>query len=107
MKYIILQASFDGPSYDDDGLDGSLNFGLASPKLFETLDEAKKEQQEIAKDTLADLSECYGITDEDCDTSIEGEIDDYSDTSGDVEVNFWDHGYLINSTIIRIQEVEF
>lgn len=104
-KFVIIQASVDMPSIEDDGIDGGLGFGLASPRLYDTLEEAKKEQQEIAKDTLADLSECYGVGEEDVSTT--GEIEDYSDTNGDVEVVFYDDYYELNRTIIRIQEVEF
>ena len=104
-KFVIIQASVDMPSMDDDGIDGGLGFGLASPRAYDTLEEAKAEQKAIAEDTLADLSECYGIGEEE--VSIEGEIEDYSDTNGDVEVVFWDEGYELNRTIIRIQEVEF
>ena len=106
-KFIIIQVSVDSPSMDDDGIDAGLGFGLASRKGYDTLEEAKAEQKAIAEDTLADLSECYGIGEEDCETSVEGEIEDYSDTNGDVEVVFWDHGYELNRTIFRIQEVEF
>lgn len=103
-KFILIQASVDQPSIEDDGIDGGLAFGLASPKLYDTLEEAQKAQMEFAEETLESMNECYGIGEED--VSIEGAIEDYSETNGDVEVAYYDDGYELNRTIVRIQEVE-
>ena len=108
-KFFLIQASIDMPSVEDDGIDAGLWFGLASPKLYDTKEEAQKAQKEFAEQTLADLRECYGLDDEDCDSYTEGDIEDYTETTGEVDVVFYDtdSGNELNRTTIKIEEVEF
>lgn len=107
-KFVIIQASVDGPTMDDDGLTSCLGFGLASNKLFDTKEEAEKELVEnIIPTDMADLKECY-LGDEE-DEELEERYDFLAEDGmwGRKELNVYDGCDIINSTAYDIQEVEF
>ena len=105
-KYLIHFMSIDMPSVEDDGVTNGTNFGIYE-KTFNSKEEAEKGLEELMAEDQADLEGCYGFDDEDCDPTVEFEIE--NGTYERKELNVYDKfdGYLINSTIYEIVEVEF
>jgi hypothetical protein len=106
-KYLIHFMSVDMPSVEDDGVTNGTNFGVYN-KTFNTREEAEKGLEELIAEDQAGLEDCYGITE------MPELADDYNfeiaNGSYDrKELNVYDahDGYLLNSTIYEIVEVEF
>jgi len=106
-KYLIHFMSIDMPSVDEDGVTSGTNFG-AFGKIYNTKEEAEKDLEKFIAEDKTDLESCYGIDDE-------PELADnynFKIEKGNYErkeLNVYDTrtGYLINSTIYEIMEVEF
>ena len=106
-KYVINFMSADMPSCDDDGVTSGTNFGVFN-KAFNTREEAEKYlKEELIPGDKADLEQCFGFDDEECDPAVE--IDVEPGCWGRTELNVYDafDGELRNSTIYDITEVEF
>ena len=106
-KFVINFMSIDMPSVDDDGVTSGTNFGVIQ-KGFDSKEEAEKYLiEELIPGDKADLEECYGFDDEECEPDVELEVEE--GTYGRKELNVYDKfdGELRNSTIYDITEVEF
>lgn len=105
-KYLIHFMSIDMPSVEDDGVTNGTNFGV-HPQAFNTKEEAKKGLEELMADDQANLEDCYGIADEpELADNYNFEIE--NDSYERKELNVYDahDGYLLNSTVYEIAEVE-
>ena len=105
-KYLIHFMSIDMPSVEDDGMSDGTNFGVYN-KTFNTREEAEKGLEELMAKDKAELEECYGFDDEDCEPTVEIEFEDGRyDRKELVVYDKWD-ATEINTTIYEIVEVEF
>jgi len=105
-KYLIHFMSIDMPSVEDDGAGYGTNFGIYE-KTFNTKEEAEKGLEELIEQDKADLEGCYGFDDEDCEPTVEIEIENGRyDRKELVVYDKWD-GNEINTTVYEIVEVEF
>ena len=100
-KFVIVQASVDQPTADDDGAMNAIGFGLSDGKLYDTKEDANMARMRIMGEDLTDMAENC-LTNED---GYEGEIE--SGVNGEMEVNFYYNGDIVNSTRYRIEEVNF
>ena len=103
-KFLIHFMSVDAPSVEDDGIGDGTNFGIYE-KTFKTREEAEKGLEELIEQDKADLEECYGLNDEDCDSNIEIEIED--GRYDRKELIAYDGCDELNTTIYEIVEVNF
>lgn len=105
-KYLIHFMSVDTPSVEDDGIGDGTNFGIYE-KTFNTREEAEKGLEELMAEDKAELEGCYGFDDEDCEPTVEIEIENGRyDRKELVVYDKWD-ATEINTTIYEIVEVEF
>lgn len=106
-KYLIHFMSIDMPSVEDDGVTNGTNFGVYE-KTFNSKEEAEKGLEKLMADDQANLEECYGITeDPDLADNYNFEVENGSYERKELNVYDAHDGYLINSTIYEIVEVEF
>ena len=106
-KYLIHFMSIDMPSVEDDGVTSGTNFGVYE-KTFNSKEEAEKGLEELIADDKANLEDCYGIND-DPEIADNYNFDIENGCYNRKELNVYDthDGYLLNSTIYEIVEVEF
>lgn len=107
-KYLIHFMSIDMPSVDDDGVTSGTNFGI-HPQAFNSKEEAQKYLEEtMIPEDQAGLEESYGITDEpELADNYRFEIENGSYERKELNVYDAHDGYLLNSTIYEIVEVNF
>jgi len=106
-KYLIHFMSIDMPSVDDDGVTNGTNFGVYE-KTFNTKEEAEKGLEKLMAEDKAELEGCYGIDDEpELADNYNFEIEDGNYERKELNVYDTHDGYLLNSTIYEIVEVEF
>ena len=105
-KYLIHFMSVDTPSVEDDGIGDGTNFGVYE-KTFNSKEEAEKGLEELMEADKEDLESCYGLDDEDCDPTVEIEIEDGRYDRKELVVYDAIDGNEINVTIYEIVEVEF
>lgn len=94
------------PSVEDDGVTNGTNFGVYN-KTFNTKEEAKKGLEELMAEDQANLEGCYGITDEpELADNYNFEIENGSYERKELNVYDAQDGYLLNSTVYEIVEVD-
>jgi len=106
-KYLIHFMIVDTNSIEDEGAGDGTNFGV-HPQAFNSKEEAQKYLEEtMIPEDKANLEECYGFDDEDCEPTVEIEIENgRHDRKELVVYDKWDRNE-INTTIYEIVEVEF
>lgn len=105
-KYLIHFMSIDMPSVEDDGMSDGTNFGIYE-KTFNSKEEAEKGLEELMAEDKADLESCYGLDDEDCDPTVEIEIENGRYDRKELVVYDKFDGTEINTTVYEIVEVNF
>ena len=95
--YIIMSMSIDGPTADDDGVFSASNFGLCSTLVHRSREESRETCRKVVEADLESLKDTF-----DDDYSYEIEEDDNITLSVYAE-----DGELLNTTIYKIEEVEF
>lgn len=94
------------PSVEDDGVTNGTNFGVYN-KTFNTKEEAEKGLEELMAEDQANLEGCYGITDEpELADNYNFEIENGSYERKELNVYDAQDGYLLNSTVYEIVEVD-
>ena len=94
------------PSVEDAGVTNGTNFGVYN-KTFNTKEEAKKGLEELMAEDQANLEGCYGIDDEpELADNYNFEIENGSYERKELNVYDAQDGYLLNSTVYEIVEVE-
>ena len=94
------------PSVEDDGVTNGTNFGVYN-KTFNTKEEAKKGLEELMAEDQANLEGCYGIDDEpELADNYNFEIENGSYERKELNVYDAQDGYLLNSTVYEIVEVD-
>jgi hypothetical protein len=105
-KYLIHFISIDMPSIEDDGIDAGTGFGVY-PQAFNSKEDAQKYLEKIMiPEDKVNLEECYGLDDEDCEPTVEIEIENGSYDRKELIVYDKHNGSEINTTIYKIVEVE-
>ena len=106
-KYLIHFMSVDMPSVEDDGVTNGTNFGVYK-KTFNSKEEVEKGLEELMAEDQANLESCYGI-DEDKELAKNYNFEIENGSYERKELNVYDahDGYLLNSTIYEIVEVNF
>ena len=96
--YIIMSMSIDGPTADDDGVFSASNFGLCSTLVHKSKEESKETCRKVVE---ADLESLKGSFD---DEEYSYEIEEDGNITFSV---YAEDGELLNTTIYKIEEVEF
>ena len=106
-KYVILLGSVDAPSIADDDIDFGVNFNVHQ-QLFDSREEAEKYLEDVLiPEDKANLEECYGFNDEDCEPTVEIEIENGKDGCKRLVVYDKVDATEINTTVYGTVEVEY
>ena len=106
-KYLIHFMSVDMPSVEDDGLDAGTGFGVYN-KAFDSKEDAEKFLMEtLIPEDKANLEECYGFNDEDCEPYVDIDIEDGCYDRKLLVVTDKFDCTEINTTVYEVVEVDF
>lgn len=96
--YVLLSMSVDGATCEDDGFINCANADVIGTRAFATLEEAKEIRDQTIETDLADFQGLW--VEEDGYSYDTGEVD------GDVYIDVYYNGDVINETIYKIRELE-
>ena len=97
--YVLMSQTIDVPTCDDDGVLNGVNADVIGTRAFASLEEAKEIRDQTIETDLADFQSLW--VEEDGYSYDTGEVD------GDVYIDVYYNGDIVNETIYKIREVEF
>lgn len=97
--YVLLSGTVDGASCENEGFINCANFDVIGDRVFSSFEEAK----EIRDQTIeTDVEDFHGLwVEEDGYSYDTGELE-----NGDIYIDVYYNGDIINETIYKIREVE-
>ena len=97
--YVLMSQTVDMPTCENDGAINGVNADVIGTRAFASLEEAKEIRDQTIETDVADFQGLW--VEEDGYSYDTGEVD------GDVYVDVYYNGDIINETFYKIREVEF